>query len=57
MTAKSTYVVIIFYECVHLPDNRFFQGQDLTHPISTVPIRVAGFRVATQYGFIDFRDE
>lgn len=41
-TAKSTYVIIILYECVHLPDDRFFQGQDLTHPIVTVSIIVAG---------------
>lgn len=51
VTAKSTYMVTIFCGCVHLPGNRIFQGQDLTH-LSTVPITVAGFRVATQCGFM-----
>ena len=57
-TSRSTYVVIIAYEHVYLPDHKIFSVM-ISSSLSSI-CRVyysAWLRVTTQYVFIDFRNE
>ena len=58
VTDTSTYVVIIFYEHVCLPDHKVFSVTILSHsPCICSAYYSAWLRVTTQYAFIDFRNE